>query len=277
MKFIKSTQRDGTEASLFYQDLGSGKPVVLVHGWPLDHKMWDYQQTALVNAGYRVISYDRKGFGLSDKPATGYDYDALADDLASIFNQLELSDAVLVGFSMAGGELVRYFSKHGGKGVAKLALISSIAPYMLKTDDNPDGVPQETLDSIAQSLQQDRAGFLADFGKQFYGIGLLNHPVSDAQQTADLVTAMQATSIATLQAAQAFGTTDLRPEMASINVPTLIVHGDADEVVPIKATGEQAAQYLPHATYKVYEGEPHGLIVTAKDRLSEDLIMFAAN
>lgn len=274
MNFIKAKQPDGSEVKLYYQDLGKGRPVVLVHGWPLDHTMWDYQVTALTDAGYRCISYDRRGFGKSDKPLTGYNYDTLTDDLKAIFDELQLDNAVLVGFSMAGGELVRYFSKYGGKGVSKLVLISSIAPYMLQTDDNPNGVPQEAIDDIANNIKKERAGFLGNFSKQFYGVSLLNSPVSDQQLAWDLTVAMQATLKSTLGCAVSFSSTDLRSEMGSINVPTLVIHGDNDQTVPIKATGEQAAQMIADAQYIVYEDEPHGLFLTAKDRLNTDLINF---
>lgn len=274
MKFIESKQTDGTTVNLYYEDLGKGKPIVLIHGWPLDHQMWDYQAAALTDAGYRVISYDRRGFGKSDKPLTGYDYDTLSDDLKALMDQLQLEGAVLVGFSMAGGEVVKYFSRHGGKGITKAVLVSSIAPFMLQTDDNPDGVPKEMIDGIGKAIQKERAAFLGDFGKQFYGISLLNKPVSEQQLTYDLTVAMQATLKSTLGCAVAFSSTDLREDIRAINVPTLVIHGDKDQTVPIKATGEQAAAMIPGAKYIVYEGEPHGLFLTAKDRLNADLISF---
>ncbi|WP_428329802.1 alpha/beta fold hydrolase [Mucilaginibacter sp.] len=274
MKFIKSKNQDGSEVNLYYEDLGTGTPVVLVHGWPLDHQMWDYQTAALTDAGYRVIAYDRRGFGKSDKPLTGYDYDTLAGDLKALFDQLQLENAVLVGFSMASGEVVKYFSNYGGKGVSKVVLISSIAPYMLQTEDNPDGVPQEVIDDIGANIQKERAAFLGEFGKQFYGVGLLSNPVSEQQLTWDLTVAMQATLKSTLACAVSFSSTDLRGDISAINVPALVIHGDNDQTVPIKATGEQAAQMIAGAEYIVYEGEPHGLFLTSKDRLNEDLINF---
>lgn len=274
MKFITLKNQDATETNLFYQDLGTGRPVVLIHGWPLDHQMWDYQVAALTDAGYRCIAYDRRGFGKSDKPLTGYDYDTLADDLKAVIDSLELEDAVLVGFSMGGGEVVKYFSRHGGKGVSKVVLVSSIAPYMLRTDDNPDGVPQEKIDEIAAGIQADRPGFLGSFTKQFYGVGLLNKPVSEERLSTDLTLAMQATLKSTLGCAVAFSSTDLRSDMSAVNVPTLVIHGDEDQTVPIKATGEQAAALIAGAKYIVYEGEPHGIFITCKDQLNSDLIDF---
>lgn len=274
MNFIKSKSQDGQEVNLYYQDLGSGTPVILIHGWPLDHQMWDYQVAALTDAGYRCIAYDRRGFGKSDKPLTGYDYDTLADDLKAVIDEFQLENAVLVGFSMGGGEVVKYFSRHGGKGIAKAVLVSSIAPFMLQTDDNPDGVPQEKIDEIAAGIQADRPGFLGGFTKQFYGVGILNKAVSEERLSTDLTIAMQATLKSTLGAAVAFSSTDLRENILSINVPTLVIHGDEDQTVPIKATGEQAAALIPGAKYIVYQGEPHGLFITSKDQLNADLIDF---
>lgn len=274
MKFIRSTSQDGTEVNLYYEDLGSGTPVVLIHGWPLDHQMWDYQIAALTDAGYRCIAYDRRGFGKSDKPLSGYDYDTLTDDLKAIMDELQLENAVLVGFSMGGGEVVKYFSKHGGKGVSKAVLISSIAPYMLQTDDNPEGVPQEKIDEIAEGIQEDRPGFLGTFIKQFYGVSLLNKPVSEERMSTDLAIAMQATLKSTLGCATAFSSTDLREDISSITVPTLIIHGDKDQTVPFKATGEQAAAMIDGSKFIVYEGEPHGIFITSKDQLNNDLINF---
>jgi len=274
MKFITNIDSEGTETKIFYEDLGKGRPVVLIHGWPLDHTMWDYQVAALTDAGFRCIAYDRRGFGKSNKPLTGYDYDTLTSDLKALIDELQLEDVVLVGFSMGGGEVVKYFSNYGGQGVTKAVLISSIAPFMLQTEDNPDGVPQEQIDEIAASIQKDRPGFLGDFSKQFYGVGLLNNPVSEQRLTVDLICAMQATLKSTLGCAISFSGTDLRADMGAVNVPTLIIHGDDDQTVPIKPTGEQAARLISDAEYIVYEGEPHGLFITAKDQLNGDLIDF---
>ncbi|WP_207534070.1 alpha/beta fold hydrolase [Desertivirga arenae] len=274
MKFIRSQNADGTPVNLFYEDWGSGSPVVFIHGWPLDHQMWEYQTSVLPNFGFRCIAYDRRGFGKSDKPWDGYDYNTLADDLKALLDQLDLQNATLVGFSMGGGEIVRYFSRHGGKRVSKVILISSIAPFMKQTDDNPDGVPASKLTEITESLQEDRAGFLVDFAKQFYGFSLLSHPVSQGVLDRDFLIASQASLKATIDCAQAFGETDFRNEMRYINVPTLLVHGDADETVPIKATSDQASELITQSEYIVYEGAPHGLFFTDKETLNGDLIQF---
>jgi len=273
MKFITTTDN----VQIHYQDWGQGIPVVLIHGWPLAHQMWDYQISALTAAGYRCIAYDRRGFGKSDKPLDGYEYDTLADDLKAIMDELQLDGAILVGFSMGGGEVVRYLSKYGSAKVAKAILVSSIIPFMLQTEDHPEGVPQETFDQITADILAERAGFLGDFSKQFYGVGMLSQPVSEQQLNSDLVIAMQATLKSTLDCAKAFSTTDFRNELAGIDVPVLVIHGDKDETVPIKATGELAASMIPGAEYIVYEGEPHGLFITAKEKLNEDLIRFIGN
>ncbi|WP_207428714.1 alpha/beta fold hydrolase [Pedobacter sp. SYSU D00535] len=274
MKFIKSQNPDGSPVNLFYEDWGTGKPVVFIHGWPLDHQMWEYQMSVLPEMGFRCVAYDRRGFGKSDKPWAPYNYDVLADDLKAVLDQLDLHNVTLVGFSMGGGEVVRYMSRHHGARVAKVVLISSITPLTMKTDDNPDGVPPEKLQQILSELQTDRAGFLADFGKQFYGVSWLNHPASQAMLDWNLTVAMQASPKATLDCAHAFAETDFRDEMNSINVPVLIIHGASDETVPIKATSEKAAELIPGAEFIVYEDAPHGLFFTHKQKLNEDLIEF---
>ena len=274
MNFIKSQNPDGSTVNLFYQDQGTGAPVVFIHGWPLDHQMWEYQTSILPNFGFRCISYDRRGFGKSDKPWEGYDYNTLADDLKAVLDQLDLQNVTLVGFSMGGGEIVRYFSRHQGKRVSKVVLISAVTPYFLQTEENPEGVSQEKLTEITESLQEDRAGFLQTFIKQFYGVSLLSHPVSQGVLDWDFAVAMQASAKATLDCAHSFAETDFTREMRHINVPTLIIHGDRDETVPIQATSDQAAQLIPDAEYIVYEGAPHGLFFTEKETLNGELIQF---
>ena len=260
--------------SLYVTDYGEGKPVILIHGWPLSGAMWEYQTEILVNNGYRVIAYDRRGFGKSSQPWNGYEYDTLADDLKVIIEELELTDVTLIGFSMGGGEVVRYFSRHGGQNVSKAVLVASVTPYMLKTDDNPDGVPQEVFDDMAEQMKNDRMAFLAGFSKTFYGVGLLNHPVSDAFLQHDLMVASMASPHATLECAKAFSTTDFREEMAFVKVPTLVIHGDSDKTVPIAPTGEKASKLIPDCRYLVYEGSPHGLFYTDKEKFNKDLLEF---
>ena len=271
MPYIKT--RDGT--SLFVKDWGQGRPVILIHGWPLSADSWDPQAMALAEAGYRVIAYDRRGFGRSDQPWSGYDYDTLSDDLADVMAETGVTDdAALVGFSMGGGEVARYLSRHRGKGVSQVALVGSVVPYMLKTDDNPDGVPQDQLQEIADNIKADRPKFFRTFFDQFYGVGFITSPVSEETLDLSWNTAMQAGLKPTLACAEAFGTTDFRPDLSSFTVPTLVIHGTADQTVPIDATGRAVATAVPNATLIEYDGAPHGLFATESDRLTQDLLAF---
>lgn len=277
MNVIKSKNPDGTAVNLYYEDWGTGNPVVFIHGWPLDHQMWEHQMRALPEAGFRCIAYDRRGFGKSDKPWTGYDYDTFADDLKAVLDQLDLQNVTLVGYSMGGGEVVRYFSRHGGIRVSKVVLISSIAPYTLKTEDNPDGVPAEVFDEMINNIKEDRPAFLTGFGKMFYGVNLISHQVSQAVLYWNLNLALQASPKATIDCITAFGKTDFRSEMNTIQVPVLIIHGSKDKIVPIEPTSEHAAKLIPGAKFLVYDDAPHGLFITDKEKLNEDLIRFISS
>jgi pimeloyl-ACP methyl ester carboxylesterase len=275
MSYIKvGTDHAGEDINLFYQDLGTGTPVVLIHGWPLSSAMWDYQLAELPKHNMRVIAYDRRGFGKSSQPWDGYNYDTLADDLKTVLDTLDLQNVTLVGMSMGGGEVARYMGRHGGARVSKVAFISAVTPYLLKTDDNPDGVDQSVFDDILDGLNEDRADFLQTFGKQFYGVNLLSHPVSQAHLDGDFARAYVASQRGTVECVKAFSSTDFRDDLTQISVPTLIIHGDDDKTVPIESSGELTANALPNAQYIVYEGAPHGLFYTEKDRLTEDLIAF---
>ncbi len=266
------TTRDDTK--LYVKDWGAGRPVILMHGWPLSADSWDDQALAMADAGFRAIAYDRRGFGRSDQPWDGYDYDTLADDLAAVIEETGAKDAAIVGFSMGGGEVARYMSRHGGKHVAQAVLVSSVVPYMLKTADNPDGVDQATFDQMAEGMKQDRAHFFAGFFKDFYGVGLVSQPVSEEVLETSRYVSMQAGLKPTLACAGAFATTDFRPDLAAFKVPTLIIHGTADKTVPIDATGRAAARGIPHAELIEYTDAPHGLFVTHKERLTSDLLGF---
>lgn len=273
MPYLKK-QQDTREIKLFYADYGAGKPVVLIHGWPLSHRSWDGQVTALVEAGYRVVAYDRRGFGLSGTEWNKYDYDTLASDLNALITELDLNEVSLIGFSMGGGEVVRYLTNYGAGRISRAALIASIIPLVPQKADNPDGVPQEELDKIAEALKTDRVAFLKDFHKNFYNYSLLKKDVSEAQLDADFIIAAGASENATQKAAEAWATTDFRPELKNVTVPTLIVHGDSDNIVPIKTSAEQAARGIPNNEYHIIEGAPHGLNVTHSFELNSLLLSF---
>jgi len=272
MAYIKT--RDGTD--IYVKDWGSGRPVVLTHGWPLDADSWDTQALALADAGFRVIAYDRRGFGRSGQPWTGYDYDTLADDLADVLKETGAdSDATIVGFSMGGGEVARYMSRHDGRGVIAAGLVSSVVPYMLQTDDNPDGVPESTFQQMRDGIREDRAKFFRHtFAPQFYGVGYISSPVSDDVLDWSTNLALMAGLKPTLACLDAFAHTDFRPDLAAFRVPTLIVHGTGDKTVPIDASGRAAAKGIASAQLVEYDGAPHGLNVTEADRLSNDLLTF---
>ena len=265
--------RDGTR--LYAKVWGEGPPVVLIHGWPLSGDSWDPISHALAEAGFTAIAYDRRGFGRSDQPSGGYDYDTFADDLAAVLETCAGGqDAALVGFSMGGGEIARYLSRHGGKGVSRVALVSAVVPYMLQTDDNPNGVPQATFDQMTEGMLEDRAHFFTSFFKDFYGVGWVSRPVSDEVLQLTWNSAMQAGLRPTLLAAQAFATTDFRPDLASFTMPTLVIHGTADKTVPIDATAREVIKAVLHATLIEYSGEAHGVFATQTERLKEDLLAF---
>ena len=269
-----TTSSASVETDIFYQDIGTGQPVVLIHGWPLSHRMWEPQVNALTEAGYRCIAYDRRGFGESDKPAGGYDYDTLAADLNDLLTELDLRDVVLVGFSMGGGEVARYLSRYGTERVSKAVLVSSVTPFLGQTDGNPDGVPQHVFEGMLKDMTADRAAFLQSFNKAFFNDGLLSHPVSQGQLDYAFQIGVMAQPLATVECAKAFAGTDFRPDMAAFTVPTLIVHGDADQTVPIKASGDRAAEMIPSARYERIEGAPHGLYQTHTEAFNTLLLDF---
>ncbi|MCC9194825.1 alpha/beta hydrolase [Arthrobacter sp. zg-Y916] len=268
---------NSTPIDLYYEDHGSGQPVVLIHGYPLDGSSWEKQTAALLAAGYRVITYDRRGFGRSGKPATGYDYDTFAADLNSVLNTLDLQDAVLVGFSMGTGEVGRYLGTYGSGRVAKAVFLGSLEPYLLKTDDNPEGVPQEVFDGQLEAVTADRYAFFTEFFKNFYnadellGTSRLSQEVMDAGWNL----ASSASPVASI-AAQPTWLTDFRQDIPKIDVPALIVHGTADNILPIDATGRRFAKALPSAEYIEIEGAPHGLLWTHADDVNDALLKFLA-
>jgi len=275
MKYITSKDTTtGEDIQISYKDYGQGRPVVLIHGWPLSKDMWEYQIDDLVNAGLRVVKYDRRGFGKSNKPWDGYDYDTLTDDLHALLEARDLHDAVLVGFSMGGGEVARYISRYGTERVSKIVLVSSVLPYLDKTNDNPEGVDQSVFAEMMEQMKEDRIAFLDDFGKKFFGVTLLNKPVSAPMLDYYRMLASVALPKAMQQAALSFANTDFRADVEAIKVPTLIIHGDNDQVVPKEASSDRTAKMIPNAQYKVYEGAPHGLFYPYRKQLNQDLIDF---
>jgi non-heme chloroperoxidase len=272
MPFLKTSA--APETKIHYQDLGRGQPVVLIHGWPLSHRMWESQVSALNDAGFRTIAYDRRGFGDSGQPAGGYDYDTFASDLADLINHLDLRNVVLVGFSMGGGEVARYIRRHGTERVAKAALLGAVPPYLLKTEDNPDGVDKSVFDEMLAGVKQDRIAFLADFFPTFYNAGLWDKVAGSDLIAYSKWIAWAASPLATRDCIVAFGGTDFRPDLAAFDVPTLIVHGDADAIVPIDVSGRRSHAMIPGSRLEVIEGAPHGFAATHADELNRILLDF---
>ncbi len=260
--------------SLYAKVWGKGRPVVLLHGWPLSADSWDDIAMSLVEAGYRTIAYDRRGFGRSAQPWNGYDYDSLTDDLKDVMEFWRVEDATLIGFSMGGGEVARYLTNYAGANVRSIALVSSIVPYLLQTEDNLEGVPAETFVEIYNALRIDRSAFLASFFQDFFGVEIDSKPVSPELLEWARSVGMQASLKAMVDCANAFATTDFRPDLKSIRVPTLIVHGTADKTVPIDTSARAAAAAIPNSILREYEGAPHGLFATHRERLIADLLAF---
>lgn len=275
MAFVTVGTENSTDIELYYEDHGSGQPVVLIHGYPLDGSSWEKQTTALLDAGYRVITYDRRGFGKSSKTTSGYDYDTFAADLNAVLNRLELNNAVLVGFSMGTGEIARYLSTYGSARVARAAFLGSLEPFVLKTGDNPDGVPQEVFDGLTEAVTADRYAFFTEFFKNFYNTDkFLGTPrLSQEALDASWNTASAAGATASI-AAQPTWLTDFRGDIPRIDVPALIVHGTADNILPIDVTGRRFAKALPSADYVEIDGAPHGLLWTHAAEVNETLLAF---
>lgn len=277
MAKLRVGTENGAPIEIYYEDKGAGQPVVLIHGWPLSGRSWEMQVPALIEAGYRVITYDRRGFGWSSQPWSGYDYGTFAADLHALMEHLDLRNATLVGFSMGGGEVARYIGRHGTARVRSAALIAAVTPFLLQTEDNPEGVDQSAFDEITDGLRKDRPHFLAGFARKFFGAGLLNFDISSELLDWTGQVAMLASPKATLDCVRAFAATDFRDDLRKMDLPTLVIHGDEDQTVPIDVSARRAVELLPQAELKVYEGEPHGLFFTAKERLNRDLAAFAGS
>ena len=266
------TTEDGTQ--IYYKEWGEGQPVVFSHGWPLNADAWESQMVFLASNGYRTIAHDRRGHGRSSQPSGGNDMDTYADDLATLIETLDLRDAVLIGFSIGGGEVARYIGRHGTSRVAKAVLVASVTPLMLKTEANPEGLPIEVFDEIRAGVAADRSQFFKDLAMPFFGANRPSANVSQGVLDLYWLRAMQTGLKNALEAIKAYSETDFTEDLKKFDVPTLIIHGDDDQIVPIVASAPVSSQLVENATLKVYEGAPHGLADTHKDQLNGDLLAF---
>ncbi|THA62116.1 alpha/beta hydrolase [Streptomyces sp. A0958] len=276
MAFITVGQENTTPVELYYEDHGTGQPVVLIHGYPLDGNSWEKQSAALLAAGYRVITYDRRGFGRSGRPTTGYDYDTFAADLDTLLTTLDLTDAVLVGFSMGTGEVGRYLGTYGSGRIAKAAFLASLEPFLLKTDDNPGGVDGAVFEDITKAVTADRYAYFTSFYENFYNLDEnLGSRISDEAVRNSWNVAAGASWHASV-ACVATWSTDFRADLPAIDVPALILHGTADRILPIESTGELFHRAVPQAEYVVIDGAPHGLLWTHAEEVTDALLTFLA-
>jgi len=267
------TVKDGTR--IYYKDWGVGKPIVFSHGWPLNSDSWESQMVFLASKGFRCIAHDRRGHGRSSQPWNGNDMNTYADDLADLLNALDLKRAVLIGFSAGGGEIARYVGRHGTKRLSKMALISAVPPLMLKTKSNPTGLPLEVFDGLRQKSLSDRSQLYKNLASgPFFGANRPASKVSQGMMDSFWLQGMLAGHKNTLDCIKAFSETDFTKDLESIDVPTLIIHGDDDQIVPIEAAGLQSAKLVKKAVLKVYEGAPHGIADTHKEKLNADLLAF---
>jgi non-heme chloroperoxidase len=268
-----ATMKDGTQ--IFYKDWGAGQPVVLCHGWPLNSDSWEAQMMHLASNGFRCVAHDRRGHGRSTQTWHGNEMDTYADDLASLVEALDLRDAVLVGFSTGGGEVARYVGRHGSDRVAKVALVSAVPPLMVQRSDNPDGVPMQVFDEIRAASVADRSQAYRDLADgPFFGHNRPGVEISQGIREAFWLQGMQSGHRNALESIKAFSETDFRADLAAVDVPTLVIHGDDDQVVPFAVGGQASAKLITDAALIVYEGAPHGITDTHKERLGRDLLDF---
>lgn len=274
MPFVQVGQENSAPIQLYYEDLGTGKPVILIHGWPLSGQSWEKQVPALLAAGYRVIAYDRRGFGRSDKPSTGYDYDTFAADLHALISQLDLRELALVGFSMGGGEVARYVGKYGSDRVQKAVFMAAVPPYLQKEADNPEGVDASVFEGVKAGLVKDRPAFLAQFLGNFYGVDKhRGKRISDEAVRLSWNIAVAASPIATLECVSTWGT-DFRQDLAKFTIPTLVVHGDSDAIVPLAASGARTQKAVSGSELSIVAEGPHGLNWTHAEEVNKRLVEF---
>ncbi|WP_216700813.1 alpha/beta fold hydrolase [Priestia filamentosa] len=268
-------EENGSPIELYYEDYGSGKPVVLIHGWPLSGRSWEFQVPALTEAGYRVITYDRRGFGKSSQPYKGYEYDTLASDLNKLLEHLDLHDVTLVGFSMGGGEVARYIGIYGTERIEKAVLAGAVPPYLYKTDEHPEGgLDDATIKEFENGVKQDRLAFLEDFTKNFFSTEDQKDLVSESFHLYNKDIAAFASPKGTLDCISAFGKTDFRNDLKKMNIPTLIIHGDADSIVPFEVSGKLSHESIENSELALIKGGPHGLNATHAEEFNKALVNF---
>ena len=276
MPYVRLGKENTSDIVLYYEDHGSGKPVVLIHGYPLSGASWEKQLPLLLDAGHRVITYDRRGFGKSSQPTAGYNYDTFAEDLHKLVTKLELRGFALAGFSMGGGEVARYLGKYGSKGVSKVVFISAVPPFLLKTADNPEGVDDSVFDGIQKAIVADRYAFFTEFFKNFYNTDLLlGKRVSEQAVQASWNVAADASATASLACVPTWHE-DFRKDLARVDVPALVIHGDADRIVPISAAGQRTAKLTKGARLLVVKDGPHCITWTHADEVNRELVNFLA-
>ncbi|MGM8939516.1 alpha/beta fold hydrolase [Psychrobacter glaciei] len=275
MPYVNVAQQDEQSVELYYEVQGTGKPVVLIHGWPLSGRAWEAQLPALVEAGYQVITYDRRGFGQSSKPWNGYDYDTLAQDLKALMDELDLTNTTIVGFSMGGGEVARYLGNFGSERISKAVLASAVPPYLFKADDNPDGALAEAdIQEFLDGVSGDRIAFLNDFTKNFFTPADGKLLVSKPMRLYNRDIASFASAKATYDCVKSFSYTDFRDDLKKFDVPTLVIHGDADQIVPFEASGQRSHDMIADSQLHIVEGGPHGINVTHAKEFNDTLIAF---
>jgi pimeloyl-ACP methyl ester carboxylesterase len=274
MPYVSVGEENSGDIDLYYEDHGSGKPVVLIHGYPLSGTSWEKQTAVLLAAGYRVITYDRRGFGKSSQPTTGYNYDTFAEDLHKLVTQLELQNFALVGFSMGGGEVARYLGKYGSNGVSRAVFVSSVPPFLLKTQDNPEGVDASVFDGIRKAVAADRYAFFTEFFRDFYNTDLLlGKRVSEQAVQSSWNVAASASPTASLACVPAW-LEDFRKDLNRVDVPTLVIHGDADRILPISASGRRTAKLVKGARLVVVNDGPHCITWTHAEEVNRELVNF---
>lgn len=274
MPYVTVGQENSADIQLYYEDHGAGQPIVLIHGFPLSGRAWERQERALLDAGFRVITYDRRGFGKSSQPTVGYDYDTFAADLAGLLDALDLHDVDLAGHSMGGGEIVRYLGTYGSTRIRRAVIISGVPPYLLKTPDTPNGVPQELFDDIAAALRADRQAYFTEWNKNFFNLDqTLGTRISDEAVRDAWNVAVGASPTGTV-ACVATWYTDFRADLPKIDVPVLVIHGTADRILPIEACGPRTHEAIANSQYLAIDGADHGLCWTYADEVNDALLSF---